>query len=190
MTRRTTSTGCERTVAEMLRNPVTADGFGLRTMSSADAGFNPLSYHCGSIWTHDTAIVIAGLASEGHAAAAANLATGLLQAAETFDYRLPELHGGDSRHDISRPVPYPAACRPQAWSAAASVAIVHAMLGLQPDVPAGRVRLRPLAGAPLGAITAHGLRVGGRPVSAAVDRSGAATITGLPPGMIVDQSEA
>lgn len=176
-------------VAELLQAPAIADGFGLRTMSSADQGFSPLSYHCGTVWTHDTAIAITGLALEGHGVAAASLATGLLHAAETFDFRLPELHGGDSRHDISRPVPYPAACRPQAWSAAASIAIVHAMIGLQPDVPAGRIRLRPLAGAPLGAVTAHGLRVAGQPVSAAVDRTGAATITELPSGLTLERGD-
>lgn len=125
-----------------------AGGFGLRTMSADAGGFSPLSYHCGSIWAHDTAIVVAGLARAGFATHAATLAEGLLAAGETFGYRLPELFGGDDRSALGRPVPYPAACRPQAWSAAAAVTVVHAALGLYPDVPEGRMLLRPLAGAP------------------------------------------
>ncbi|MEV6983959.1 glycogen debranching N-terminal domain-containing protein [Sphaerisporangium sp. NPDC051017] len=168
-------------VAALLGSPAMAEGFGLRTMSSGDGGFSPLSYHCGSIWTHDTAIVIAGLARAGFGAEAARLAEGLLAAAESFDYRLPELFSGDARDAVIRPVPYPAACRPQAWSAAAAVTIVQAALGLHPDVPRGTISLRPLPGAPLGAVTAKGLRVAGAEVTAAVDATGRATVSGLHP---------
>ncbi|MFF5206064.1 glycogen debranching N-terminal domain-containing protein [Streptosporangium sp. NPDC000396] len=172
-------------VARLLASPAMADGFGLRTMASDEGGFSPLSYHCGSVWTHDTAIVIAGLARAGFGAQAGALAEGLLAAAESFDYRLPELLAGDARHAVGRPVPYPAACRPQAWSAAAAVAIVHAAVGLYPDVPAGRVSLRPLAGAPLGEISARGLRVAEAEVSVEVDRDGMASLTGLPAGLSI-----
>jgi len=102
-------------------------GFGLRTMAASSAGFNPLSYHCGSVWPHDTAISILGLAHDGRPAAreaAASLVEGLLRAAEHFEYRLPELYGGHSRDEVGRPLAYPDACCPQAWAAAASVAIL------------------------------------------------------------------
>ena len=170
-------------VAAQLADPAMSDGFGLRTMSARDAGFSPLSYHCGSIWTHDTAIVLANLAASGFAGPAARLAAGLLDAAEAFDYRLPELFGGDQRQTLGRPAPYPAACRPQAWAAAAAVTILHAAVGLYPDVPAGRVDLRPLPGTPFGAISAQRLRIAGTPVNVTIDRSGAATVTGLPTGL-------
>jgi glycogen debranching enzyme len=168
------------TVAGLLAAPALAGGFGLRTMSADDGGYSPLSYHCGSIWAHDTAIVIAGLARAGFGAQAAGLAKGLLTAGETFGYRLPELFAGDARETVRRPVPYPAACRPQAWSAAAAVTIVHAAVGLYPDVPSGRVLLRPLADAPLGAISARGLRVAGAEVDVALARDGTVDVTGLP----------
>ncbi|MGY4912816.1 amylo-alpha-1,6-glucosidase [Micromonospora aurantiaca (nom. illeg.)] len=167
-------------VAALLATDSMADGFGLRTMSTDDAGFSALSYHCGSIWAHDTAIVLAGLARDGHRAAALRLADGLLAAAEAFDYRLPELYGGDGRSTLGRPVPYPAACRPQAWSAAASVLLLQAGLGVYPDVPNGRVDLRPLAGPELGALSAADLRIAGTPVSAAVDHTGHPTLKDLP----------
>ncbi|HEU5486834.1 MAG TPA: glycogen debranching N-terminal domain-containing protein [Microlunatus sp.] len=91
-------------------------GLGLRTMSEAATGYSPLSYHCGTVWPHDTAIVVAGLARSGHGRQAAGLVEGLLRAAQLFEHRLPELWSGEGR-----PIPYPAACRPQAWSAAAAV---------------------------------------------------------------------
>ncbi|MEW9532126.1 glycogen debranching N-terminal domain-containing protein [Microbispora sp. NPDC049125] len=173
-------------VAGLLASPAMAGGFGLRTMSADDGGFSPTSYHCGSIWPHDTAIVVAGLAGEGFAAQAAGLAEGLLSAAEAFGYRLPELWSGDSRAPMGRPLPYPAACRPQAWAAAAAVTVVHAATGLRPDVPGGRARVRPLAGAPLGPLAVRGLRVAGSAVDVAVDAAGRPTVTGLPAGMILD----
>ncbi|MGI5244060.1 amylo-alpha-1,6-glucosidase [Dactylosporangium sp. CA-139066] len=175
-------------VAAVLATPEMSGGFGLRTMSTSDAGFSPLSYHCGSIWAHDTAIALSGLASTGHAAPAAHLAEGLLSAAEAFDYRLPELYGGDDRSLLGRPVPYPAACSPQAWSAAASVAILQAVLGLYPDVPAGRLELRPLPTLPFGPVTARGLRIGGASVDVSLDATGTAKASGLPPGITVTPS--
>ncbi|GAA5200435.1 glycogen debranching N-terminal domain-containing protein [Rugosimonospora acidiphila] len=167
-------------VAAALGSPAMSSGFGLRTMSAGDGGFSPLSYHCGSVWPHDTAIAVAGLARAGFGVEAAELVEGVLAAAEGFGYRLPELYGGDDRAKVGRPVPYPAACHPQAWSAAASVAILQAALGLEADVPAGELRVRPIAGAPLGAIRAGGLRVAGRPVEVALDADGRIDVTGLP----------
>ncbi|PZG44828.1 amylo-alpha-1,6-glucosidase [Spongiactinospora gelatinilytica] len=173
----------ERQVAGLLAAPEMSGAFGLRTMSARDAGYNPLSYHCGSVWTHDTAIVIGGLAAAGYHEPAADLARSLLDAAEAFGHRLPELYGGDDRRPLGTPVPYPAACRPQAWTAAAAVTLVNAVLGVRPDVPAGRVALRPLAGAPLGALSVRGLRIADAEVEATVDASGNGFLTGLPGGL-------
>ncbi|MBX6750919.1 MAG: amylo-alpha-1,6-glucosidase [Micromonosporaceae bacterium] len=172
-------------VARHLASPAMSGGYGLRTMSADSGGYNPLSYHCGSVWPHDTAIVLARLARDGHDAAAAVLAEGLLSAAEAFGYQLPELYGGDDRTAWGRPAPYPASCHPQAWSAAAGVAILQAALGIYPDVPHGTVHMRPLAGAPLGAIDLHGLRIAGAEIAAAVTRDGQASLTGLPASLRV-----
>jgi glycogen debranching enzyme len=113
----------EALVAARLVSPELAAGFGLRTLSSDAAGFWPLSYHGGSVWTHDTAVAVSGLARAGFADEARTLAEGLLAAAPSFDHRMPELHSGDDRGEVPAPVPYPASCRPQAWSAAAAVAV-------------------------------------------------------------------
>ncbi|NEM91920.1 glycogen debranching N-terminal domain-containing protein [Galbitalea soli] len=119
-------------VADRLASPTLDSGFGLRTMSTESAGYWPLSYHGGSVWTHDTAIAIQGLARAGLRERADSLVEGLLAAAAAFDYRMPELHSGDAAAVVSRPVPYPAACRPQAWSAAAALAVAATVAGLQP----------------------------------------------------------
>jgi glycogen debranching enzyme len=133
-----------------------------------------LSHHCGSVWTHDTAIVTAGLSRAGFGDAAGRLIDGLLSAAEAFGYRMPELHSGDARTDFGRPMPYPAACRPQAWSAASAILLLQSCLGLDPDVPAGIIRLRPLPHAPM----VKGLRIAGHPV----DFDGK-SLHGLPTGL-------
>jgi glycogen debranching enzyme len=176
-------------VADLLAAPAMSGGFGLRTMSTQDAAFSPLSYHCGSVWAHDTAIVIDRLAKAGHAAAATTLADGLLAAAESFDYQLPELFGGDDRDALGRPVPYPAACRPQAWAAAAGVTLLHAATGLRPDVPAGTVTLTPLPDAPLGAVTAKGFRVGEASVDVTVTAEGTVSISGLPATLRLEETQ-
>ena len=167
-------------VARHLASPAMAAGHGLRTMSADSGGYNSLSYHCGSIWPHDTAIVLTRLARSGYDAAAATLAEGLLSGAEAFGYQLPELYGGDDRAVWHRPAPYPAACHPQAWSAAASVALLQAAVGVYPDVPAGTVHMRPLRGVPLGAVDLRGLRIAGADVTVAVKHDGTVAVTGLP----------
>jgi glycogen debranching enzyme len=107
----------EAHVAQLLVGPSMSSGFGIRTMSTQAAGYWPLSYHGGSVWTHDTAICAYGMARAGLREPAREVVAGLLAAAEGFAYRVPELHAGDT-HSVT---PYPAACRPQAWSAAAAV---------------------------------------------------------------------
>lgn len=114
-------------VAARLGSPELDSGYGLRTMSTDSAGYWPLSYHGGSVWAHDTAIAIRGLAREGHAVVASSLAEGLLRVAESTGFRMPELHSGDPASSTARPVPYPASCRPQAWSAAAAVVVLDAL---------------------------------------------------------------
>jgi glycogen debranching enzyme len=108
-------------VAERLAAPDLTTPYGLRTLTTTSAAYNPVSYHCGSIWPHDTAIAVTGLAAEGHDALATTLAEGLLRAADFFDGRPPELYG---LPETGPPVHYPSACRPQAWSAAAVIAAV------------------------------------------------------------------
>ncbi|MGW2228304.1 glycogen debranching N-terminal domain-containing protein [Streptomyces formicae] len=174
-------------VAAWLAAPELNSGWGLRSRSAAVPGFNPLSYHGGSVWTHDTAIAVQGLCAAGRPTEAALLADGLLDAAVHFSYRMPELYGGDARTETSpAPLAYPAACRPQGWSAASGVAVLGALLGLRPDAPRRRLRLRPLPPGLLGPLTVSGLRLAGADLSVRIDHAGRTTVTGLPDGWEVD----
>ncbi|MGY4857695.1 glycogen debranching N-terminal domain-containing protein [Cryobacterium sp. AP23] len=143
-------------VAARLVSPELNSGYGLRTMSTDSAGYWPVSYHGGSVWTHDTAIAIAGLGRAGFGAEAGILITGLLAAAESFDYRMPELHSGDAATAVTAAGAYPAACRPQAWSAAAAISVLGTVLGLEPDPATGEVTSTPIVPAVVGAVTIHG----------------------------------
>lgn len=115
----------EREIAALLSSASMSSGFGVRTLSARSAGFWPLGYHTGSVWAHDTAIIARAMAKAGRLDQAVAIVGGLVDAAEAFGYRIPELHGGDARADRPAPVPYPAACRPQAWSAAAAVTCIQ-----------------------------------------------------------------
>ncbi|HWS49440.1 MAG TPA: glycogen debranching N-terminal domain-containing protein [Microbacterium sp.] len=117
----------EQACARLLTAESMSSGYGIRTMSTGAAGYWPLSYHGGSVWTHDTAIAVHGMLRSGLLDEAEAIARQLLDVAEGFDYRVPELHSGDARIPGGRPVPYPAACRPQAWSAAAAVVCAQAL---------------------------------------------------------------
>src|SRR5690606_40517412 len=89
----------ERHVAELLLGESMASGFGIRTMSTGAAGYWPLSYHGGSVWTHDTAIAVHGMVRAGLVAQARGVVAGMIAAAEGFVYRVPELHSGDPRSE-------------------------------------------------------------------------------------------
>ncbi|HEX6076769.1 MAG TPA: glycogen debranching N-terminal domain-containing protein [Micromonosporaceae bacterium] len=170
----------EADLARRLANPSFDSGYGLRTLADTAKGFNPLSYHAGSVWPHDTAIVIWGLARGGWHVEASALIGGLLAAAAHFQYRLPELYGGERRADPLPPVPYPASCRPQAWAAAAAPMIVRALLGLDVDVATGRLRLNPIAPSPVGEYQVSGLRVAGGRLRVRVDAAGRPTVLRAP----------
>ncbi|MEV4737231.1 MULTISPECIES: glycogen debranching N-terminal domain-containing protein [unclassified Microbacterium] len=117
----------ERACAELLLGDSMSSGYGIRTMSTGAAGYWPLSYHGGSVWTHDTAIAVHGMLRSGLTGPARRIAEQLIDLAEGFEYRVPELHSGEPRVAGGAPVPYPAACRPQAWSAAAAVVCAEAL---------------------------------------------------------------
>jgi glycogen debranching enzyme len=159
------------TVTARLAEPDLDCGYGLRTLSADAAGFNPLGYHIGTVWPHDTAITVLGMVREGQTAVARSLADALLRASPSFDHRLPELYAGTDARAGEAPLAYPAACRPQAWSAAAAVVLLQAALGLEADVPGGTLTIRPQFPSWL-PLSAPGLRVAGHPLSVAVDGGG------------------
>ncbi|MFJ7216091.1 glycogen debranching N-terminal domain-containing protein [Amycolatopsis sp. NPDC098790] len=172
-------------IGSLVLDPSLAAGYGLRTMSATSGGYSPLSYHCGSVWPHDTAIVVRGLQHSGQGARAASLAAQLLSAAPAFGYRLPELFAGYGVAETSSPLPYPASCRPQAWSAAAAVSLLVAFLGLEVDVPARTVSLTPPRPSPVGALRVTGLPLAGGTLDVSISVDGEVTELRLPPGFSV-----
>jgi glycogen debranching enzyme len=166
-------------VARWLVSPELFTGWGVRTLASSMARYNPLSYHNGSVWPHDTAICIAGLRRVGCGDVALQLAAGLLAAAEASDGRLPELFAGLGRDEMPVPVPYPASCSPQAWASAAPLLVTRALLGLEPNLPAGFVELDPALPPDASRLELLDLPLGGARINIGVDQ-GDLTVGGLP----------
>ena len=106
-------------------------GWGIRTLSTGDNGYNPIGYHLGTVWPHDSAFVAYGLARYGYRDEANKIALALLDAAAFSDYRLPEAFSGYPRSFGGFPVPYPTACSPQAWASGAPLVLLRSMLGLE-----------------------------------------------------------
>jgi len=130
-------------VVEGLFNAEFFTGWGIRTVSARERRFNPASYHNGSVWPHDNALIALGLARYGHTAAALTLTSALFEAAAHMHLRrLPELFCGFERKRGKAPILYPVACAPQAWAAAVPYALLQACLGLEVDGAAAKLRLR------------------------------------------------
>jgi glycogen debranching enzyme len=134
--------GCEAALREATRVLVPADhllspdmftGWGIRTLASSMARFNPMSYHNGSVWPHDNALCTSGLMRYGFVEHAQKVVTGLLEAAAHLGHRLPELFCGFTRD-------YPTSCSPQAWAAATPFSLLRSLLRFDPELPAWQVR--------------------------------------------------
>jgi glycogen debranching enzyme len=127
-------------------------GWGIRSLSSGERAFNPLAYHNGTVWPHDTALAAAGLRRYGLAEEAGRVACALLDAAAAFGHRLPEVFAGFARDGTGLPVRYPDALVPQAWAASAPLLALRTLLGL--DAEGGELRADPLE-----AVATVGLRL-------------------------------
>jgi glycogen debranching enzyme len=152
------------TIADALMGSSLWSGWGIRTMSTRDAAFNPLSYHTGTVWPHDSSLAAWGLTRADRWDDAWEIAHALIQAAQSFDWSLPEVFAGYAREETPFPIAYPTAARPQAWAAGTPVLLLRLLLGLEPD-PAERV-LRSVCPEPLpewvGRVRLNGVRAFGR----------------------------
>ncbi|MCW2611589.1 MAG: hypothetical protein JWM15_2835 [Cryptosporangiaceae bacterium] len=160
-------------VAEKLMSPEMFTGWGVRTLASTMARYNPMSYHNGSVWPHDNAIVATGLMRYGFVEQAQRVASGILDAAAVFGGSLPELFCGFDRHEYPMPIPYPTSCSPQAWAAAAPVQLLRALLRVDPWVPRHEVFFAPAWPERYGPIRVHNLPIGNSRVTISVGPDGA-----------------
>ena len=167
-----------RAVAERVMQPDLLASSGIRTLGSRERGYNPMGYHLGTVWAHDSALIAAGLARHGYRAPFRELCSRLLDAAERFGWRLPELYAGLDAGVDGVPLPYPAACSPQAWSAGAPLLLLRSALGFEPDVPAGHVVVRPNLG-PEETLRFEGLVLGTRSLSLEVRGENVVACSGL-----------
>jgi len=161
-------------VARRLLQPDMFSGWGIRTMSKSAAGYNPMSYHNGSVWPHDNALIAAGLKRYGFARAANRVATAIFDTAIAADYmRLPELYCGFTRRTPNRPVGYPVACSPQAWAAGSPFLLLQAMLGVSAMAHSNVLTInRPHLPPWLNEVELRNLRVGQSTISIVFRREG------------------
>jgi glycogen debranching enzyme len=163
-----------RLVAADLMRPHFFTGWGIRTVAHGEARYNPMSYHDGSIWPHDNALIALGLARYGLKHSVAHLFKALFDAAAYMDLRrLPELFCGFRREKRRGPTLYPVACAPQAWASATPFTLLEAALGLEFDAGRGEIRLRnPSLPAFLNEVVLRDLRLGPSSVDLRVSRHG------------------
>jgi len=151
-----------RSVIDELLGSAFFSGWGVRTLATGEARYNPLSYHNGSVWPHDTAIAAAGMARYGERDGVVRILSGMFESAVRFDMRLPELFCGIERKGAGdAPVAYPVACTPQAWAAGSAFMLLQACLGVTIDFRRG-IRIRqPRLPAGVDLLTIGDLQVGG-----------------------------
>jgi glycogen debranching enzyme len=172
-------------VVEHLVSPQMFTGWGIRTLASSMGAYNPMSYHNGSVWPHDNALAVDGMMRYGFVDAAQRVASGLLDAAEWFGGRLPELFCGFDRTQFANPVAYPTSCSPQAWAAATPIHLLRTLLRLEPDLPAGRLAVSPVVPESLLPLAIEQLQVGDGRLALTIDATGSCSITHAPDGLIV-----
>jgi glycogen debranching enzyme len=146
-------------------------GWGVRTLAVSESRFNPMSYHNGSVWPHDNALIAAGLSRYGFKDHATRILSSLFDASLFVEYRLPELFCGFYRRDGEGPVPYPVACSPQSWSAASVFSLLQSILGMKIEGAGSRLSfVRPVLPEFLDGIQIKNLKVGGGSVDLLIQR--------------------
>src|SRR5688500_5533030 len=131
-------------VAERLLGDEMFSGWGVRTLATSMKGYNPISYHCGSVWPHDNAMLAAGLMRYGFVEEAQRVVMGMLDAAGLQGGRLPELFSGLSRAEFPTIVSYPTSCSPQAWASASPLSFIRTLLRFDPWIPHHKLWLSPV----------------------------------------------
>jgi glycogen debranching enzyme len=161
-----------RATVDQLLSEELWSGWGIRTMASDAAAYNPISYHNGTVWPHDSALAVWGLARHGYVAEARRVSRALIEAAAHFDWSLPEVFAGYARDETPFPIAYPTAARPQAWAAGTPILLVRVLLGIEPDRARQRLISTVTDELPswLDGVRIEGVRAYGRTWTVAVER--------------------
>jgi glycogen debranching enzyme len=163
-------------VIEKLISPAFFSGYGIRTMAEGEAGYNPMSYHDGSIWPHDNSMILLGMSKLHRQSAANTVINGLIEAAKHFEYdRLPELFCGYGS-EAGRAVKYPVACSPQAWAAGTPLVFIQTILGVFPDSLNKTISLSPMLLEEMNDLQVKKMKIGGGHFSVTARREGEETI--------------
>ncbi|MGK3957552.1 glycogen debranching N-terminal domain-containing protein [Arthrobacter sp. R4] len=173
-------------VAARLMSDEMFSGWGVRTLATDMGAYNPASYHNGSVWPHDNAVIVAGLLRYGFLAEAQRISTALLEAAEYSEGRLPELFCGFSRDHLSAPVPYPTACSPQAWAATTPILLITSLMGYDTHVSRGGVWMNPVLPESYGDLHITNAPMSGSRITVDIANS-IPSVQGLPEGMAFHQ---
>ena len=148
-------------VVKKLLNDEMFNGWGIRTMGESEIGYNPASYHNGSVWPHDNSIIINGLIRYNYHREAVKVINGLIKASQYFKYnRLPELFCGFSHKEMKEPIEYPVACSPQAWACGSIYLIIQSLLGINSDVTNNRIYLKPILPDEINKVEVKNLKIG------------------------------
>ncbi|HEY8702009.1 MAG TPA: glycogen debranching N-terminal domain-containing protein [Arthrobacter sp.] len=175
-------------VVERLMSPEMFSGWGVRTLASDMGAYNPASYHNGSVWPHDNALIASGLLRYGFIAEAQRISTALLEAAEYSGGRLPELFCGFSRDQIAEPVPYPTACSPQAWAAATPIRLVTNLMRYDTHASLGGVWVDPVLPESYGDLHISNAPLAGGRITIDIANS-VPSVQGLPEGIKLRQGK-
>ena len=170
-----------RRVATTLLAPDMYCGWGIRTLSSRHAVFNPMSYHDGSVWPHDNALIVMGMSHYGLGANSLPIVVATTEAAAGATHnRLPELYCGMERSGETRPVQYPVSCSPQAWASGALFMMLQGTLGILPDAPGAALHIRnPVLPTHLRQLTITNLRIGTSRISLHFERHASRTLVNV-----------
>ena len=167
-------------VAKRLLSDEMFSGWGVRTLGTSMQGYNPISYHCGSVWPHDNAMLAAGLMRYGFVTEAQRVVMGMLDAASLQSGRLPELFSGLSRAEFPTIVSYPTSCSPQAWASASPLSFIRTLLRFDPWIPHGKLWLSPALPGAIPYLRVDRIPLAGSKVTVEVN-DGDVKVAGLPP---------
>ncbi len=169
-------------VAQRLLSTEMFSGWGIRTLGSSMGGYNPISYHCGSVWPHDNALIAAGLMRYGFVEEAQWVAMAMIEAGASQGGRLPELFAGLDRREFPTVVGYPTSCSPQAWASASPLLLLRTLLRFDPWVPHGKIWLDPVLPPDVKRLHVHRIPLAGQRITVRVEGS-TFEVDGLPEGV-------